>query len=449
MERRLGVAVPPNDPVRRHVHRRQCTGRDPRDERRGYLDADEGLTAGGRPRRRRDRLVRVLAVARAHIEVAGLGVVRRRAPVVSSGCTGRDGGEAPLVERREDAAEAERPAVRCDLREGIPIGALPCERVSGRYRLRRRGVLEGALRHRLLADLDDRSSGSTVELVHPAGLARLGNDVANVAADRAREQDGVRGAVVVPDVVMDDLVVPRVRTGRRVQSNERGCIEVVARPAVRPGVGVAGREVKESGLRVDARRAPDGAAARLPLVVRRPRRPAGLAGLGDRVEAPDEVTVPRVERGDGSAHAELAAGDADDHEAVVVERRHRHRVAVLRAAVRRRPDDAAGLLREGDERRIELRDVDLPVAERKPALRPAAADGAQRLRELRAVLPQDRPGGSVDREDVAGAGDGVHDAAVDERRALAPVLRSRARSVQMDVPARCEPANVARGDLLQ
>ena len=65
-------------------------------------------------------------------------------------------------------------------------------------------------------------------------------------------------------------------------------------------------------------------------VVSLPRLAAGLAGGGDRVEAPDLLARVHVVRGDETADAVLAAARADDDEIVDDERRHRHGVRELR-----------------------------------------------------------------------------------------------------------------------
>ena len=216
------------------------------------------------------------------------------------------------------------------------------------------------------------------------------------------------------------------------------------------GTCVARREVQRPELRIHRRRLPDGGAAGLPGVVRlRPRVVAGLTRAGDRVEAPLLLPRRRVVGGDAAARAELAAGDAGDDHAVDVERRCGDRVAVLPARHLRLPGDLTGLLIEGDERPVELPDVDLPLAERDPAALPAAADDRDRLVEVRLVLPENLAGVGADGEDVVLAGRHVDHALVLERLALGGVLRSEPRLAQMRQPDAPEVLDVRVVDLVE
>jgi hypothetical protein len=72
------------------------------------------------------------------------------------------------------------------------------------------------------------------------------------------EHDRARG-VVVPDVVMDLLVVPLELPGLQVERHDRGCVEVLAGAAAAEEVAarVAGGDVEEAELRVDGGRLPD------------------------------------------------------------------------------------------------------------------------------------------------------------------------------------------------
>src|SRR5262249_25649583 len=155
-------------------------------------------------------LERGLRVTGADVELARLRAVRRGAPAASAADPGCDGREALRAEGREDAADPERPPVGRDPGERALLRTQVGEVVADRDRLRARRVLERALRYRPLLDPDRRPAVPPQELVHPAGLARLGDDLAARSRDPRREEHGVRRAVVVPDVVMDDLVVPRV-----------------------------------------------------------------------------------------------------------------------------------------------------------------------------------------------------------------------------------------------
>src|SRR5262249_5999223 len=138
---------------------------------------------------------------------------------------------------------------------------------------------------------------------------------------------------------------------------------------------IARREVDEPQVRVDGRRLPNSRPAVLPgVVVRGPRVVAELAGAGDRIEGPDELAGARVERLHAAAAAAVAAREARDHEAVVVERRGRDAEAVRVRLGLNGPDDGAAALVERDELAVELARVDLAVAERDAAAHPTATD---------------------------------------------------------------------------
>src|SRR5207245_2002376 len=104
----------------------------------------------------------------------------------------------------------------------------------------------------------------------PAGLRGLADPLRPAMVE---EHDRARG-VVVPDVVVDHLVVPLVLAGLRVDRDDRRGEEVLAGAlaAVEVVRRVAGREVDRPGLGIDGRGLPDRRTAVLPdLRVCRPR----------------------------------------------------------------------------------------------------------------------------------------------------------------------------------
>src|SRR5690606_23712858 len=175
---------------------------------------------------------------------------------------------------------------------------------------------------------------------------------------------------------------------------------------VHVGPGVARREIDHAELGVDARRLPDRRAAVLPrIVVPRPRRMADLAGARDRIEVPDPLAGLRVVRADPAADAELAAGEADDDHAVVVERRGGDAIAFARIAGEHVPYDGAGSLIERDQPAVEPSEKDHAVAEADAAAQPSAADARRVEIDVRFVDPVKPAGLDVDGEDVVVAGD--------------------------------------------
>ena len=147
------------------------------------------------------------------------------------------------------------------------------------------------------------------------------------------EQHDVAGRVVVPQVVLDLLIVPAQLAGARVERDDRIGVEVVAvaRRAVEIRVGIAGAE-DHAGR----------AAASIAGVVQTvppPRLPriAGERLRIGRLPAPALLAGVRVVRGDETAQRPLAAGAADDHLAVVDLRRHALGVADRRIGDARLP----------------------------------------------------------------------------------------------------------------
>src|SRR5690606_6909987 len=442
---RLRPVLLPHELVRAHVERGEDAER--MQVKAAEAAADEARAFGRTLGADVGRDVRPRSIGGAYVEISGLGVVRARRPVRAAGDAGLHDHRRIRPERREDAAAVhERDALGGDRHR------LRDERIADGVGLGRRSRLSGLLRHRSLLDADERRAVGAVEDVDPAGLARLREALAHHAVDFDVEQhDGAR-AVVVPDIVMHLLEVPAVFAGLRIDGDDRRGEEVVAGAdrAVVVGTGIAGREVQQAELRVDRRRLPDRRSAVLPdLVVLRPRVVADLAGAGDRVERPFELAGRGVESLDSPADFSLAAGEAREHETVVIERRARNRVALLPALGLHGPDDFAAGLLERDELAVELPDEDLAVAEADAAAGPAAAHGVVGGIELGAILPENLARLDVEREDVVGAGHDVDDALVNDRLRFARVLRTDARAAQPRAPNALQVRDVVPVDLRQ
>ena len=261
-----------------------------------------GTVACDRTRPREGRL-------RADVEHLGLGAVARRLPVRPSLRAGNDDGDRLVVERRVhllgalDGHVLERLVRALELVDGLDVLRRHLVRDEGRIardRLRLGGLLRRELRHRLLGDRQERLARLPVEQVEPAGLRCLGEALLPVDVE---QDDGAR-AVVVPDVVVDLLVVPAVLSGLGVDRDDRGREQVVALAlaAVQVGGGVPGGEVEQAELGVDGRAS--ARPERRPSSTRRcpgPRVVARLAGRRDGPEAPLQLARRRVERGDAAA----------------------------------------------------------------------------------------------------------------------------------------------------
>ena len=99
-----------------------------------------------------------------------------------------------------------------------------------------------------------------------AGLAAMDGDLAQHAVFAlGLGQDDRRHGIQVPHIVCDVLVVPLVRTGVEVHSNDGVGVQVVTRTlsAIQIGAGVADDEERGVGVLVDGRCHPDAAAQRL------------------------------------------------------------------------------------------------------------------------------------------------------------------------------------------
>src|SRR5438132_11521872 len=377
------------------------------------------------------------------VEVAGVGAVRHRRPVRAAQARG-------LHDHRvfpEDLEDAAGPLVGRHR-----LGTLRHGRVALGVRLRLRRLLPRLLRHRPLLDADQRLAVRAIQDVDPAGPAGLGDALARLAVDHGIEEHDRAGRVVVPDVVVDLLEVPDVLAGLRLQRDHRRAVQVVALAhravVIRPAV--AGCEVEEAELRIERGRVPDrGAAAHRMVGAGRPGLAATLPRPGQRVPAPLDLAGLGVQRGDAPTHAELAARDAAVHEALVVEWRARDGVAVLPLLDGRLPLHLAGLHVQRDDVRVELTEVEQPLAHGETAVDPAAAHGGDLLVDPGPVLPEDLARLGVQREDVVVARDHVHDPVLDEVRGLERVLAADAGALQARHPGALELLDVRGVDLGQ
>ena len=193
------------------------------------------------------------------------------------------------------------------------------------------------------------------------------------------EQLARPAAVVHVDehVLHDLVVVPRVVRGRpdrptcaspvsASRANDRARPLVVAGAQIRvPDAGIAGAVEEQVGLGVVGDPAPHRRSAELPLF-RRPRRDAEVLALVLGVEgvevgadlhvavragverAPHLLAGLHVERRDVAAHAELAAGVADEHVVLDDDRRGGERLAAVDVADLGPPRFLAGLGIDGD-----------------------------------------------------------------------------------------------------
>src|SRR5271168_2077486 len=158
-------------------------------------------------------------------------------------------------------------------------------------------------------------------------------------------------------VVRHELEVMLVSASLAVEHDDRVAVEIRAFPDVVGvvGGGIAAGHVQESALRVQRKRSPSSGAAdrysRNILPGRTVKRARAL-GSSDRIvfgpryeiELPDDFARLAVERIHAPLHALLvAAGIADEYEALPGDRRRRHHLVLLRIADRRLPEPLTGL----------------------------------------------------------------------------------------------------------
>src|SRR3954469_12351831 len=451
--------VRPHPPVRAHVHRddlalcllrrRALLGEEPVD----LEEVAERLQLRGL--RLRECLPGALGVLRADVHVAGLRRDARRRPVRSAERRRSEHRVLLLVVRRVDAAGLDRLAIgRLPLLPLRRVARALCrERLPHRNRLRRIRVLRRVLRELLLIDTDQRLAVRAVEDVHPAGLAGLSEAVPQLTlVVDVEEHDRVRSGVVVPDVVVDLLVVPLVRPGRRVQRHDRLREELLARATDVAVVRdrVADAHVHRVQGRVDGELRPDRAAARVGAMLR-PGLRSDLAPRRDDVERPLDLAGLGVERDGLGPCAEVTAGRADDEPAVVVGRRAGEEVALLEVADDGLPDDASGRLVEADDAPVGLRHVDLAVADDDAAAGRQA--GREALGLLRFVVPLSLAAHGVEGKDVAPRVRHVDGALIDHGTRLGErageVLLAFRGDRYARVPRALQVLRVRRVDLVQ
>ncbi len=156
--------------------------------------------------------------------------------------------------------------------------------------LRLRGLLSRhvRLRHRALFYRPHRTAVAAIEDVREALLRQLHDDRDPLSVDGDIEQDRMCRHVVVPDVVMNQLLVPHLLARARFHRDERVAIEVVT--GAMATVDIVGwrldRQVDQTELRVGRERSPQ---TSVPGVVGRPILPGLVTRLAlarDSVEGP-------------------------------------------------------------------------------------------------------------------------------------------------------------------
>ena len=181
-----------------------------------------------------------------------------------------------------------------------------------------RGLLAGheARRHGLLVYREERLALGAIEHVEHAGFGGLDDRRHRHTLDFDVTQHGLGGEIVVPEVVVDELLVPDELAAPRIQREERVGEAIAAEPRAAEVVGArgAGRNQHEAIVLVDRHQSPGVRRAGRGGLGEIPFRGRGVRGrVGYRIESPKQRAAAGIE---GPDHTALHLGGA-----VVADRR--------------------------------------------------------------------------------------------------------------------------------
>src|SRR5688572_21053742 len=321
--------------------------------------------------------------------------------------------------------------------------------------LRRRRPLTGhvGLRNRPLDDRPDRLPGLPIEDVEEPLLRRLRDDLSRLAVLTDRQQLGRLRNVPVPEIVVNELLMPDSLAGARIDRDERVGEQVVALAiaAVEVVARAAESDERDAVLLVNSELAPVvPAAAQLPMALW-PRLVAELAFVRNDMEDPRELSGPHVVGMDvrGRAAVVRSTGQRDDEEvledATGITGPHRtcrlpiHRVAEIDTTVVAEGRDDLTVLRihRDDLAALQVDEAAVGSIGALPVVHPA------RARRRHAFLAPDLLAGrGIDRGERAGPNGSVHHA-VDDDGVEDAVAGDR------KTPRHVELRDVLRVDLIQ
>src|SRR6185312_8004 len=163
------------------------------------------------------------------------------------------------------------------------------------------------LRDRAFLDREDRLAGGAVEQEQHAVGAHRGDGLVSlpVLAGRIVEHHR-RAEVLLPDVVVDDLIVPARLAGLDLERDDAVGVEIVAAPELTTPLrdGVADAEIDQPQRRIDRAVDPDAATALLvDVVALGPAFVAGFARARDGIELPQLLAGLGVQRDDAAVQA--------------------------------------------------------------------------------------------------------------------------------------------------
>ena len=156
------------------------------------------------------------------------------------------------------------------------------------------------MRNRTLFNGPDRLAGDAIEDVGKGLLGNLGDGFDRAAVDDKVDQGWSGGNVVVPDAVVDQLVMPDAAAGAGVETDERFTEQAVARTmsAVIIAGGRFNGKVDVAKIEVRAHRCPDAGVTGVLRGILVPGPGAEFIWLGNGVEGPDALAGADVEATD-------------------------------------------------------------------------------------------------------------------------------------------------------
>ena len=242
----------------------------------------------------------------ADIKRAGFGIHRRPAPVAAAADAGHLDHAAVGRRRKQFAAikgvgDLQRLLVnlRRQVDQVLVERTLDIERrrLGGKRLGRRRALARNAGgRHRALLDRPYRFPGHAVEHIGESLLRHLRDGLDALAVDGDVDQVRRGRRIVIPQAVMNELIVPDLAAGRDIETDQALAIEPVAGPvaAVIVVSRRAHRQIDVAELFVDAHRRPYiGVADLLPGFLL-PGLRAGLLALRYGVEGPEQTAGGRI-----------------------------------------------------------------------------------------------------------------------------------------------------------
>ena len=329
--------------------------------------------------------------------------------------------------------------------------------------------------YRPLLDREQGLAGHPVEGEHSRHLGDLDRRLAHAAIDRDIGQDRRGRQIVVPQVVVDRLIVPDLFTGLGVQGDQGVGVQVIpeARPAVVVVIGRAQRHIDIAQLLVGAKRRPGlGFAARAPGVVF-PGLDSGLSRVRHGVEGPEQRARARVvtanvagQRGRGAAVDAGGGRLAADNDDVAQDERCGRIPDEGRRGVWPQIDAALVAKALHESAGLAVQQIEIGAANGDNALGVAlapegyAAAGVRRRQRavplVDGLAPEDSSIAGIASLDLAGQVADEHDAVNDERRAAEVVRkhqigvgRPQGRIDGRGAPDNLQAADVARVDLIE